>query len=59
MLIASLFSLVYDLWARPGAYSRVEHLKGVLLGQAPALPANTVILERFAGANTPAYYENS
>jgi hypothetical protein len=32
LLLASLSSLVYCLWARPGAYSRVEHLKGVSLG---------------------------
>jgi hypothetical protein len=31
-------SLIYCLWARRGAYPRVEHLEGPLIGQAPALP---------------------
>jgi hypothetical protein len=30
--LASLCKLVYCLWERPGAYPRVEHLKGVSLG---------------------------
>ncbi len=32
----SLSSLVYCLWARPGAYPIVKHQKGVSLGQALA-----------------------
>jgi hypothetical protein len=32
LLLVSLFSIVYSLWARPWAYPRVEHLKGVSLG---------------------------
>jgi hypothetical protein len=32
LLLASLSSLVNCLWARPGAYLRVEHLKDVSLG---------------------------
>ncbi len=32
--LASLSSLVLCLWVRPGAYPKVEYLKGVLLGQA-------------------------
>jgi hypothetical protein len=28
------------LWVRPGAYPRVEHLKGASLGLAMALPEN-------------------
>ncbi len=39
--LASLFSLVWCLRVWLGAYPRVEHLKGSLLGQTPALPANT------------------
>jgi hypothetical protein len=38
--LASLSSLVYFLWARPGAYPKAEHLKGSSIGQAPALPTN-------------------
>jgi len=33
-------SLVFCLWARPGAYPRVEHLKGASFGLAPAFLAN-------------------
>jgi hypothetical protein len=29
LLLASLSSLVYCVWASPGAYPRVEYLKGV------------------------------
>jgi len=36
-------SLVYCLWARPGDYPIVEHLKGVLLGLAPPLPENIIL----------------
>jgi hypothetical protein len=32
LFLASLSSLTYCLYARPGAYTRVEHLKGVSLG---------------------------
>jgi hypothetical protein len=38
--MARLSSLVYCLWARPGAYHRKEPLKSSLIGQAPALPTN-------------------
>jgi hypothetical protein len=42
-----------------GAYPKVEHLKGALLGQAQALPANIRIgLKGLPGTNTLAYYEN-
>jgi len=41
--LASLSSLVYCLWARPGAYPRLEHLKW----------------KGLRGMNTLAYYENS
>jgi hypothetical protein len=40
-------SLVYCLWARPGAYPRVEHLKGVSLSWKGLQTANTL-----------AYYES-
>ncbi len=33
-------SLVYCVWARPGAYYRVEHLKSSSMGQTFALPTN-------------------
>ncbi len=35
--MASLSSIVKCLWARPGAYPRVEYLKGASLGYAPGL----------------------
>jgi hypothetical protein len=37
--LASLCNIVY-LWIRPGAYPKVELLKGAILEQAPALPTN-------------------
>ncbi len=40
MSLASISSLVYSLWARPGTYPRVEHLKGDSLWSAQALPTN-------------------
>ncbi len=43
--LARLSSLAYCLWAKPGAYPRVEHLKGSSIGEAPALPKNKTILE--------------
>jgi len=48
------------LWVRPGAYPRVEHLKGSSIGLAPALPTNLRLGWKFLpGTNTLAYYENS
>jgi hypothetical protein len=45
---------------RPGAYPRVEHLKGASLGWAPALLANIRLgWKGFPGTNTLAYYEKS
>ncbi len=59
MLLASLFSLVYCLGTRPGAYPRAEHLKGVSLGWAPDIAANTILFGKgLQGMNTLAYYEN-
>ncbi len=59
-LLSSLSSQAYCLRARPGAYPRVEHLKGVSLGWASTLPANTIQSWRgLQGANTLTYYENS
>jgi len=47
------------LWVRPGAYPRVEHLKGGSLGYAQALLAN---IRRgwkgLAGINNLAFYEH-
>ncbi len=37
------FPSLVCLWARPTAYLRVDHLKGVSLGQAPDVPANTIL----------------
>jgi hypothetical protein len=42
--LESLSSLVQCLWVRPGAYTRVEYLKGASLGSAPALPANIILV---------------
>jgi hypothetical protein len=47
MFPASLSIPVLCLWVRPGAYPRVEHLKGFLLGQAPDLL--TIIVLGFKG----------
>ncbi len=47
------------MWVRPGAYHRVEYLKGASLGLAPTLPAN--IRQGWKGfpeTNTLAFYEN-
>jgi hypothetical protein len=45
--------------ARPGAYPRVEHLKGVSLGWAPASPSNIRLGWRgVPGKNTLAYYKS-
>jgi hypothetical protein len=35
--LASISSLVYCLWARQGAYPRVEYLKGSPIGYSPSL----------------------
>jgi hypothetical protein len=58
--LASLPSLVYCWWARPGAYPRVEHLKGSSIGYDPASPINTILVWRgLPVENTLAYYKNS
>jgi len=45
---------------RPGAYPRLEHLKGASLGQALALPANIKHgLKGLPGTKTLAYYEKA
>ncbi len=50
---ASLTSLVYYLWARPGAYTRVERQKG---GKAPTFPTNIRLGGKgVPGPNTLAY----
>ncbi len=46
--MASLSSLAYCLWARPGAYPIVEHLRGSSIGQVPALQTDQTRLEMFA-----------
>ncbi len=54
--LASLSSLVC-LWVRPGAYLRMEHLKGTVLGLVPALLSNIRLgWKRFPGTNNPAYF---
>jgi len=43
---------------RPGAYPREEHLKGVSLGWAPALPTNIRLgWKSLSGTNAAGYYE--
>ncbi len=52
-------SIVHCLRARPGAYPRVEHLKGASIGQVLALPTNIRLgYKGLPGTNTLAYYEN-
>jgi hypothetical protein len=47
------------MWVRPGAYPRVEHLKGASFGYAPALSANIRLSwEGLPETNNLAYYEN-
>jgi hypothetical protein len=46
--MASLSNLVYCLWARAGAYPRVEHLKGFHLGRLLNTLKRYTILERLA-----------
>ncbi len=55
--MASFNSLVYCLWAMPGAYLRVEHLEGTSLGQAQ--PYQQTSWKSVPETNTLAYYENS
>ncbi len=38
--LAGLLKLVYCLWVWPGAYTRVEHLKGASLGKVLAISSN-------------------
>jgi hypothetical protein len=58
--LASLSRIVYCLWARPGAYSTVENMKGASLGKAPALPANIILgWKGLPRTNALAYYEKS
>jgi hypothetical protein len=55
---SSISSLVKYMWVRPGAFPRVEHLNGVLLGYAPALPANVRLGKKgLPGTNALAYYK--
>ncbi len=57
--LATISSLVYCLWVRPGAHPRVEHLKCSSLRKALALPANIRLgWKGLPGTNTLAYYEN-
>jgi len=58
--LPSLSSLVLSLKIRPGAYPRVEHLKGASLRKALALPANISLgWKGLAGTTTLAYHKNS
>jgi hypothetical protein len=43
LCLTGFSSLFYCLWVRPGAYPRVEHLKGASLRQVPALLANITL----------------
>ncbi len=50
----------YWLWARPGAYQRLEHLKGSSIGKAPAFPIHIRLgWKGLPRGNTLAFYENS
>jgi len=50
---------MFNPWVRPGAYPRVEHLKGASEDQAPALTANIRLSWKdMPRINTLAYYEN-
>ena len=40
---ASIYSLVKYLWAKPGAYPKVEFISCASLRQAPALPTNIIL----------------
>jgi hypothetical protein len=48
--LASLSGLAYYLWVRPGAYPRVEHLKGASLAWVGSGPTGKhyTLLERLA-----------
>ncbi len=47
------------LWARQGAYPRVEQLNGSSICQAPALPIKIRLgCKDLPGTNTLAYYEH-
>ncbi len=47
--LAGLSILIKCVWVRPGAYPRVEHLKGDSIGLTPALLSNIMLgLERLA-----------
>jgi hypothetical protein len=49
-----------SLWVRAGAYYRVEHLKGVSLVKAVALPANIRLeWKDVSRSNTKAYLPHS
>jgi hypothetical protein len=56
--LATFSSLVLYLQVRPGAYTRVEHLKGASLGKAPALLENIRLdYKSLPGANVLANYK--
>jgi hypothetical protein len=46
--LESFFSLVQCLWVRPGAYPRVEHLKGASLRYVPPACKHWTRLEKLA-----------
>jgi hypothetical protein len=58
--LASLSSLAKCLRVRPGAYPRVEQLKGASVGYDPALPANfRPGWKGLPGTNALDYYEKA
>jgi hypothetical protein len=58
--MASLSSLVYCLWARPGAYLIVEHLKGSSIEEVPALQTDIRLgWKGLPWTNIIAYYKHS
>jgi hypothetical protein len=60
LLLASLSSLVYCWWTRPGTYPRWEHVTRVVPVYAPALSTNTILFWKvFQLVNTLAYYNRT
>ncbi len=58
IFVTSFSSPVQCLLLWPGAYPRVENLKGASHGQASALPANIILgWKGLPETNTLAYYE--
>ncbi len=58
--LSSLSSLVNCLWAGPGAYPRLQHLRGSSVEWALAVSTNNRLgWKGFPGTNTLVNYKNS